>query len=52
MNIGNGIACVALRIGKHNLYLAMLQQHSYQFAARIACGAKYSNFNHILYSKK
>ena len=46
------VAGIALRIGKHNLNLAMLQQHSNQFAARIACGAKYSNFNHILYSKK
>ncbi len=48
VDIADGIAGVALAVGKDNLCLGMPQEHPYQFAAGVAGSAKYSYFYHNL----
>ena len=47
MNIGNGIACVALRIGKHYLSLGVVEQQADEFTARISRCSQYSYSYHF-----
>ena len=37
MHVTNQIACVALAVGKDNLCLGVVQQHTDEFTARISC---------------